>query len=87
MRYPFSDPSGRNTPSEFKYCKNEASNGFTIVDFMLICLNLGYHDENWKARIEPGVEIGKVVWRWMTAGILAWEMTENFLQSGLAICH
>ena len=73
MRHPFSDPSGTNTPSEFKYSRNEFSNGFMIVDVILICLNLGYHDENWKARMESGVETGKAVGWWVTVGIPAWE--------------
>lgn len=71
--YPFSDPSGTNTPSEFKYSRKEASNGFMIVDFMLICLNLGYHDENWKARMQSGVEGGRIGCGSMAVGILAWE--------------
>lgn len=61
MHHPFSDPSGANTPSEFKYSRKDSSNGFMIVDLMLICLNLGYHDENSKARMESGVEMGKAV--------------------------
>ena len=77
-RYPFSDPSGTNTPSEFKYSRKESSNGFMIVDFMLICLNLGYHDENWKARMESGVERGKTGSRWTAVGILAWETNREF---------
>ena len=76
--YQFSDPSGTNTPSELKYSRNESSNGFMIVDFMLICLNLGYHDENWKASMESGVERGKMGCGWIAVGILAWEQTENF---------
>ena len=44
-----------------------------IMDFILICLNLGYHDENWKARMESAVESGKAGCGWMAVGILAWE--------------
>jgi hypothetical protein len=82
MRYQFSDPSGTNTPSEFKYSRKESSNGFMIVDFMLICLNRGYHDENWKARMELGVERGKTGCGWTAVGILAWE-TDRELSSDL----
>jgi len=71
--YPFSDPSGTNTPSEFKYSRNESSNGFMTVDLMLICLNLGYHDENWKARMVSGVEKGNTDCGWTTVGMLPWE--------------
>lgn len=42
-----------------------------IVDFMLICLNLGYHAENWKARMESGVERGKTGCGWTAVGIVA----------------
>lgn len=73
MPHQFSDPSGTNTPSEFKYSRNKSSNGFMIVDLMVICLNFGYHDENWKARIESGVEMGKGVCCWLAVGIPAWE--------------
>ena len=72
-RHPFSDPAGTNTPSEFKYSRNDSSNGPMIIDLMLICLNLGYHDENWKARMESGVEMGKAVCGWAAVGIPAWE--------------
>ena len=40
-----------------------------IVDFTLICLNLGYHEENWKARMESRVEWGKTGCGWMAVGI------------------
>lgn len=50
-----------------------------IVDLILICLNLGYHDENWKARMESGVEIGNAVSPWLDAvGIPAWETNQEF---------
>lgn len=87
MRYPSSDPAGRNTPSEFKYSRNESSNGFKIVDLMLICLNLGYHDENWKARIESGLEIGKVLCCWIVVGILAWETNRKSFPSDHVWIH
>lgn len=44
-----------------------------IVDLTVICLNLGYHDENWKERMESGVEVGKTGCGWIAEGILAWE--------------
>jgi len=44
-----------------------------IVDLMVICLNLGYHDENWKEIVESGVEAGKMGCERITVGILAWE--------------
>ena len=49
-----------------------------IVDFILICLNLGYHDENWKARMESGVKRGKVDCGLTAVGILAWETNRVF---------
>lgn len=79
MPHPFSDPSGTNTPSEFRYSRNESSNGFMIVDLMLICLNLGYHDENWKARTESGVEMGNAACPSVALGIPAWETNREFL--------
>lgn len=78
-RHLFSDPCGRNTPSEFRYLIKETSNGLIIVDFILICLNLGYQEENWKERIESGVEIGKVTGT--VIDIPAWEIERGFLST------
>jgi hypothetical protein len=59
-----------------------------IVDFMLTCLNLGYHDENWKARMESGVETGKVVCGRTVVGILREKRAKNlFPSSDLTLCR
>ena len=59
-----------------------------IADFMLICLNRGYHDENWKARMESEVEKGNTGCGWMAVGILAWETNREFLSvfRSLVVC-
>lgn len=79
-RHPFSDPCGRKTPSEFRYLINESPNGLIIVDFMLIRLNLGYQEENWKERIESGVGvgIGRATGAGTVVDIPAWENIISF---------
>ena len=52
-----------------------------IVDLIVICLNLGYHDENWKARMESGAETGKTGCGRIAVGILAWEQIDGFFPS------
>jgi hypothetical protein len=45
----FSDPSGTNTPSEWRYSRKAGGRGLMIFERIVVDANFGYHVENWKA--------------------------------------
>lgn len=58
---PAADPSGTIMPSALRYSTNSVERGRIIVDFMLLDANVGYQEENWKARTFSDEMAGKAV--------------------------